>query len=608
MVDHIKIFTITVLLTLSAMASGAIKLKPTAPARLGGVSEHISYTQIYDFVEELAEQGVISVNSATMPYDRRQIAAWLAEAHAADSVLSRRQRSELRFFMNDYGLELDTIPSAIVNWTDHRTFSLGLLQPAFHYNSILFKAKINPIIGMNLLYNRHGLIIHRWWGAELRADIANHVAIWGSIRDNSYLGSYLDKEFYSENHIWTGVGAQLAGPRYLNREPGAYYHTSSYSCDFADVRAGVKFYTDWGSIALVKDNVRWGDSYAGSNIFSGRAPSFPMIELKLKPCPWFRLDYIHGYLSSGVIDSTKYYEAVSPVDTSYSRGYKMQAKYLAANMLTFTPIRGLDISIGSAVVYANPALAAAFSIPVQFFNSTDFQMSSAMEGVENENSQIFFNISTRNLPFTHFYATVYADEISFKRLKKGSKEHNFISYKVGGRVSNWPVKDLSLTAEFTRTNSGCYQHPYKVLAYTSNGYNLGHYLGDNSQEIYVALGYKPIRSLSLLLSYTNATKYNEYLYTRWSNPDKLPTFISQPQFAERVWRNDEVRLHTVYEVVNNAYAVVDLTWNNARGFDPTSEPTRDELRLTASEYLRRYTPAFYWGSCFTVKCGFSFYF
>lgn len=599
-----RLLQILVALCFVAVAAGA----STPAARLGGAPEYIGYTQIYDFVEELAEQRIISVNSAVKPYSRRQIAAWLSEASAVDTLLSRRQRAELRYYMNDYGLELDTIPSAIVNWTDRRTFSLGLLQPAFHYNSRLFKAKINPIIGMNLIFNNHGLIMHRWWGGELRMDIASHVAIWGSIRDNSYLGNYLDTEYYNDNRIWKTAGAQLAGPTFLNREPGAYYHTTSFSCDFADVRAGVKVYADWGSIALVKDNVVWGDGYNGANILSGQAPSFPMIELQLKPCPWFRLDYIHGYLASGVVDSTKKYTIASPIDSSYTVGYKTAAKYMAANMLTFTPVKGLDLSIGSSVVYANPALAAAFSIPVQFFNSVDFQMSSGGGGVENENSQIFFNVSTRNLPFTHFYATIYADEISFRRLKKGNPEHNFISYKVGGRVSNWPVKDLSLTFEFTRTNSGCYQHPYSVLSYRSNGYNLGHYLGDNAQDIYVAVGYKPVRSLSFLLSYTNATKYNEYRYTRWRNPDKLPTFISQPQFDEKVWRNDEIRLHTVYEVVNNAYAVVDLTWNNARGYQPTSEPTLDEVRLTPEGYLRRYTPAFYWGSCFTVKCGFSFYF
>ena len=50
-------------------------------------------------------------------------------------------------------------------------------------------------------------------------------------------------------------------------------------------------------------------------------------------------------------------------------------------------------------------------------------------------------------------------------------------------------------------------------------YNLGHYLGDNADELYVALTYKPIRSLTLKLHYVMANKYNEY--------NKLPNFKRQ---------------------------------------------------------------------------------
>jgi hypothetical protein len=102
----------------------------------------------------------------------------------------------------------------------------------------------------------------------------------------------------------------------------------------------------------------------------------------------------------------------------------------------------------------------------------------------------------------------------------------------------------------------------------------------------------------------NATKYNEYIYSH----QKEATYIYQKPFNEKVWRNDEVKLHAVYEVVNNAYAFVDVGWSNARGFNLTSEPTVDEVRLDAQGYLKRYTPAFYWGQNVTMKMGFSFYY
>ncbi len=640
------------------------------PAALGGVPEYVGYTQVYDFVEELADMGIISVNSVVKPYDRNQIAAWLVEAAEVDSLLSVRQRKELWFYLNDFALECERMYDGLVQWSNvgdavnkklwkeffelriengepkvfeplaiklriengdgariysppvlggvpeggggnnfqlstlnSQLYSLSLLQPAFHYADKNFECKINPILGMDLTMNGLGMVMHRWYGAEIRADIVDHVAVWGSIRDHSYSGEHLDEAYFKSVGQSKRQGALLSQPVFLNNLPGGSYHPMSYGGDYAEIRAGIKAYTWWGSIGLVKDNLQWGDSYYSSNILSGRAPSFPMIELKLKPCSWFRLDYIHGFLASMVVDSTKYYLEYNPETDSDKKIYRQADKYLAANMLTFTPVKGLDLSVGSAVIYGTSSMLAAFSLPISFFNSIDYQLASGGK-FENENSQIFLNISTRNLKHTHFYASVFVDEFSFGRLKKSNIEHNLISWKVGARVSNWPVKDLLLMAEFTRTNALVYDQSYPTHTWASNGYNLGHYLGDNAQEVYVALAYKPVRGLSLTLSYVNATKYNDYDYVRKYVFD----IISQKPFDEKVWRSDEVKLHAVYEVVNNAYAFVDLGWSNVSGFDVANDVVGAEIRLDAEGYLKRYTPAFYWGENVTVKMGFSFYY
>lgn len=571
---------------------------------LGGVLESMDYSQIYSFIDELTQMHIIEIGSVVKPYGRNQIASWLEEAKTVydenSGKLSKRQYKELLFFLNDYSLERDTIPTGIVNWTNHRSFSLALLQPAFHYNDKYFACKINPIIGADVTVNKKGAILHRWWGAEIRADIVNHVSVWGSIRDHSFSGNWLSKEYYPSG---PGANALLSLPQYLNNLPGAEYHRSSYGGDYAEVNAGIKAYTWWGSIALLKDKISWGDTYNSSNIISNHAPSFPMIELKIHPCSWFKLDYIHGWLVSNIIDSTNFYSQKNPISGKPEILYRPAKKFIAANMLTFTPIKYLDLSIGSSVIYGGRNLLAAFSLPISFFNSVDYQINAGAK-VENENSQIFFNISTRNLKYTHFYASFYCDEFKFSRVKKSNPEHNFFSYKVGAQLSGWPLKDMNLTAEFTRTNVANYQHPYNILTYSSNGYCLGHYLGDNSQEIYLRLGYKPVRSLNLMVEYTSATKYNKYIYSRY----EPSTFIKQQPFAEKTWTNDEVKFTAIYEVVNNAYAIFEFAWNNAKGYTPSSEPVADELRLDAQGYLNRYTPSFLQGQNLTAKIGFSFYY
>lgn len=625
------------------------------PAALGGVPEYLGYTQVYDFIEEMADMGIISVNSVVKPYDRNQIAQWLLEVAEADTLLSVRQRKELLFYLNDFALECEGMYDGIVQWSNvgkvvnkklwkeffelrikngewritdisHGThgehgilsptdsllptpcsllpkFSLSLLQPAFHYADKNFECKINPILGMDLTMNGHGMVMHRWYGAEIRADIVDHVAVWGSYRDHSFDGSFLDEEYFKLVGSSIRYGAQLSRPQYLNTEMGVQYKEATYGGDYSEIRAGIKAYAWWGSIGLVKDNVQWGDSYRASNILSGRAPSFPMIELKLKPCKWFRLDYIHGWLVSNVIDSTNYFVEEQYTDSTSRVHYRPKNKYIAANMLTFTPVKGLDLSIGNSIVYSENNVQATYFTPIAFYKSLDHLLTKGL-AIENQNSQLFFNISTRNLKYTHFYASVFIDEIKFARFKPSHPENNPISWKVGGRLSNWPIKNLSLNVEYTRTNILNYTHSIDVLTWTSNSYNLGHYLGDNADELYVALTYKPIRSLTFNLHYVMANKYNEYKYVRRG----VVSVISQKPFAERVWRNDEVKLHVVYEVVNNAYAFVDFGWNNARGFTPTSEAISSEVRLDAEGYLKRYTPAFYWGQNMTLKMGFSFYY
>lgn len=573
------------------------------PLAAQDVPQHLGYTEIYDFIDELAMDRVIDVNSTVKPYSRMMIAEKLREASLRDSLLSKRQRADLSFYLNEYALELDTIPKGIVNLTDKRSFSLALLQPAFHYYNEAFKCRINPIIGMDLRYNAHGLHMKRWWGAEFTATVVNHLSVWGSYRDESYNGNFLDEEYFKSIGSSRANGARLSQSSYLNMEPGCQYKEATYGGDFSDIRAGIKAYAWWGSIGVMKDNINWGDGLSCSNIISKRTPSFPMITLNLRPCKWFELNYIHGWLVSNVADSTNYYIEENYTDTSSRIHYRPANKFLAANMLTFTPIKGLNLSVGNAIVYGEQSVQAAYLIPIAFYKSLDHLLTKGL-ATENQNSQLFFNFSSRNVKHLHLFVSVFIDEIKFARFKLSNPANNPISYKVGAEVSNWPVNNLALAAEFTRTNICVYNHSLQRLTWESNSYNMGHYLGGNSQEIYVALNYKPIRGLSLNLSWTNATKYNDYRYIRRN----VVEAISQKPFNEKVWRNDEVLLHAVYEVVNNAYAVVDLGWNNARAFVPKSDPISSEVRLSEEGYLERYSPGFYRGNNFTVRCGFSFYF
>ena len=178
------------------------------------IPEMIEYTEIYDYLEELTTDGVIRTNAAIKPYTRDYIAAQLMEAQSRDSLLNKRQKEDLQFYLQNYALECDTLPTYysyghkhVTQWITNVS-NLSLADPSLHIltKDKIFKMRVRPILGMDLSYNKKGLLMHRWYGAEIQMDIAHHVSIWGSIRDNS----------------WRGLGgdaSKVTKPQFLNNIP-----------------------------------------------------------------------------------------------------------------------------------------------------------------------------------------------------------------------------------------------------------------------------------------------------------------------------------------------------------------------------------------------------
>ncbi len=579
----------------------------------------MEYTQLYSFLDELASEHIIHLNSAIQPYSRKDVAKWLQEAQRADSLLSKRKKKELSFYLNEFALECDTVPDNWVEWTNRKTFNLSLAQPSFHYitNDKKFKMSIKPILGMDIYASKKGGIIKRWWGAEFNMDIVNHVSVWGSLRDISWNGKrMLSDKYYNDGYgTYSKIeGAKLTKPDYLNNLSGVQYKEASYGADFSDSKGGISLYSWWGSISLQRERIKWGDAYHCSNILSGHNPAVPMLTLNLKPVRWFEFNYFHAWLVSNVLDTAYTYTE------NYGEGVlkkwpRPASKYMAANMFTFSPIRQLSFSFGNSIIYAEQNVQAAYFIPVAFYKSLDHLLTKGMR-TENQNSQVFFTINTRNLKYVNFYASVFVDEIKFSRFKKSNAENNPISYLLGFNLSIW---DLSLKGEFMRSYIATYTHSIDVLGYTSNSYNMGHYMGDNAQNIYAELSYRPVRGLSLSLSYTNDTKYNTYDYVR----SNISQIIAQKPFGQRTYQNDTFTFHTVYEIFNNCYAVLDFSYNNARGFAPTTERIEGEDRggydasgkaivlegeALQQYYLNKFAPLYLQGKNFTFMCGLSFNF
>jgi len=465
--------------------------------------------------------------------------------------------------------------------------NLSLADPSLHIltKDKVFKMRIRPILGMDLSYNKKGLLTHRVYGAEIQMDIAHHVSIWGSIRDNSWDGTRLKESYFPT--IYDQIsGARVTKPQYLNNLAGVQYKESNYGGDFSDSRGGISLYAWWGSISVQRERVTWGDAQHCSNILSAHNPAVPMVTLQLTPCKWFQFDYFHAWLVSNVIDSTYYYaENYKEGVTKYN--YRPANKFMAANMFTFMPCKYIQFGFGNSIVYAERNVQGAYFIPIAFYKSLDHLLTKGMS-TENQNSQAFATITVRPTDHLRLYGSFFLDEFKLARLKKSNPQKNPISYLVGFNWSGWPVKGLALRGEFMRSYIATYVHSIAVLDYTSNSYQMGHYMGANAQSIWLQLSYRPTRSLRLTLDYTRDTKYTAYDYIRGD----IKNIISQTPFKNAIWKNDEISFRALYEVFNNCYAHVDMAYNYARAGKAAD--------------LDMYSPVYLQGKNLTMSCGLSF--
>ena len=518
------------------------------------VPHSVKNTGVYDFLDEMANSRIIEINSAIKPYSRLFIAQKLQEADSNRVSLNRRQQEELDFYMRDFGKETewrkgekaqgrngntaqqhnDITAQRHNDITTQRHNGIGGGWPEkrldlFYYRDSLFSLTVNPILGGEVFTNSSGEATY--WRNGL--DARGYIGKWGfyaSLRDNH------EKPF-------------LGKPEYLTKREGGHIKGST---DWSEMTGGVTYAWKWGNAGLVKDALQWGNNYNGANIYGGRNPSFVQLKLNINPVKWFDFNYFHGWLNSMVVDSTESYRVTNSYGTDYREVY--HKKFIAANMFTFTPFRNLNVSAGNSIVYDGETMNPAYLIPVFFYKSVDHSQTS---GIDNMNSQMFFDISSRQIKNLHLYATIFIDELSVSRIKE-EDAWNFLSYKAGFRLSNFPLKNLSFTTEFTYTYPLTFQHYVPTTTFETSNYNMGHYMKDNSCEWYLAFDYRPIRAMNINIFFIDAIRGPDYTEL---GTDR----VGNPPLASVEWQNTAVGMKAGYQVINDVYTWVAASYSNISG-------------------------------------------
>jgi len=252
----------------------------------------------------------------------------------------------------------------------------------------------------------------------------------------------------------------------------------------------------------------------------------------MRPLEWLQFTMVEAWLVSEVPDTAKTYTL--PGGTKRISYFN---KYYASGMFTFSPVSGLDLSVGNSVVYCAAYMNPAYLSPFLFYFNFGYAEGSGKSGYYGKEVQTFINISSRNIKHLHLYADLFVNQANAEG----------ISYKAGFRLGDMPVRNLSLTAEYTRNNGKAYHSALPTTSYESNQYGLGSYLGENSMEIYAALCWKPIRGLRLDGSWM------------------LAEHGEGQTLGSLDYKDQEISLSARYEVINNAYVFLEYQRRQVEG-------------------------------------------
>lgn len=447
------------------------------------------HRDVYSFLARLSQKSILQFDDQIRPASRKYIAQKLLEASQNSNELTSLEKEELEFYSKDFKREFDFLSD--VNSDSIKMviagFDEGNRLRLFSYKDKLFSLNVSPILGLKIGSRDNEKLTHIWNGIYAYGYIDDFLGFSFDFRDNSESGKTIDK--LKNFTPITGVEAKssITAPLF-----------SKNKMDYSEINTVIATDWSWGSFAIGKDFMEWGYGESGLLVLSQKAPSFGFIRLDIKPVDWLRFNYMHGWLSSGILDSSSiFYNQTGGISFSFTD------KFIASHTLIITPFKGLDISLGESIIY-DEELEYLYLIPIMFFRLADYEISRQLNAAGG-NAQFFFAVSSKgHISNTHLYGTLFIDEITIGGLLDSYKQRNQLGFTLGGAITDLPIENLTAKIEYTKIYPFVYRHYIQTTDYQSARYSLGHWMGHNSDLIYGSLNYRIFRGLQ-------ATVWGQYV-------------------------------------------------------------------------------------------------
>ncbi|GJQ64310.1 MAG: hypothetical protein SCALA702_33630 [Melioribacteraceae bacterium] len=408
----------------------------------------------------MAVAKVIYLHNEVKPWTRSEIRNLLSTLESKKAQLSGFEQKQLEMYRDEFEDRDSFLNIAPVRYSDSKFILSGIIRSDISYRQF---GDIN----------------------SLKRSIG--ISFYGSY--DKWFNAYIDFSDAGETGDFVDDSRAISPDRYYD------FFDVDNGIEYSDIIGGVVLDMGWGNFAITKDYHQWGNGREGNLILSDKVASYPAISLTLKPVEWFRFYYMHGWLNSGVIDSSSV-RTINSSQISSPQSYEFISKYIAVNMATVTINRMIDISVGNSIVYWGDLRPEMF-VPFMFFKYLDRDTG---KGVFNDgNGQVFLDLSLYYPKNYNFYATIFFDVLSTKALLGDLQHAKWLGVTFGAKrvgLFGYPV-DLFL--EYTRISPWVYEHKDDATTYKHLDATLGHWIGQNADHLNLRVNYYPKNNILVSL-------------------------------------------------------------------------------------------------------------
>lgn len=514
-------------------------------------------SDVYPFLETLSARGVLSFDDIIRPLSRKYLAEKLIEADQKKEQLTGIEKKELTLFLLKFQMETQLLGSAVPAYVNpFQPLKLKMfLDDFYNYNDSLFNLHLSPIISSS----------GGFANGDIQSTSSRGLYMRGYIGYKHKIGFNFFFEERGEHNVRFDLTKRFSSSR-------GFVNTLESTTDnaFSMIRTTLSYGWTWGNISAGMDNNTIGYGISNKLILSDKAPAFPFIRLDIFPAKWIHFNYLHGWLSSGIVDSNKMYNT----NGIFNSSFVYRTKYIASHSITLIPSPKFSFTLGESVIYSD-RFEPSYLIPLMFFKATDHYLS--LYNIQaGDNGQFYFQLSSKNfIPKTHLYASLFIDEIRASAIFVPAESRNQLGFMLGAAVNNVLIPNSLFTLEYTRTNPFVYSNFNLAQTYVSAGYPLGSWIGANAD--YLFLSYTQKLSARLHLNFwaskvrmgDQGTIYQQY----YQQPQ--PVFLFSKNFDL-----DGYGLNVLWKITPAIYLNAELARKKLDGFHPVTSTLYNFANIT----------------------------